>query len=69
MMDQAAREKIAEVARMISAQCEEDSKSIEGKPFTGRMVAEAFGEIDANVAVLAEMVAFLALEQMPVSGG
>lgn len=50
---------------MIAAQCEEDSKSIEGKPFTGRVVAEAFGEIDANVAVLAEMVAFLALEQMP----
>ena len=48
--------KIVEVLEMIAQDMADDAKNFDGKPFTGRTVAEYFGNQGAAIAALANIV-------------
>lgn len=48
-----------DVLKMIAADMEDDARTFDGKPFTGRTVGEYFGNHGAAIASLAEIVATL----------
>ena len=52
-------ERIAEVMRLIAADCEHDALALDHRPFDGRSVGEQFGNILAAVKSLAEAVEVL----------
>lgn len=56
MMTLAQLEERIRVARMIVDDAEADAKALDGKPFTGRAVAEAMGEHLAQTQALARLV-------------
>ena len=47
----------SDVLRMIARDCEEDTRMREGQAFTGQNVAAALGEICAQIAAIAEILA------------
>jgi hypothetical protein len=51
--------KIIETLEMISQDMADDAKNFDGKPFTGRTVAEYFGNQGAAIATLANIVKLL----------
>jgi hypothetical protein len=48
-----------ETLRAIQRDCAQDAQEIDGKPFTGRVVAEQFGSTLAMIAALARCVELL----------
>ena len=50
------KEKIIKVLEMIAQDQQDDATAFEGKPFTGRTVAEYFGNQGAAIAALARIV-------------
>lgn len=55
-MDKLQIEKIIKVLNMIEEDMREDAEHMDGKPFNGRTVAEAFGHQGAAIAALAVMM-------------
>jgi hypothetical protein len=43
------------VLRMIALDMEHDAEEMDGKPFDGRTIAEAFGQVRAAIASLAKI--------------
>ena len=58
--------KIIEVLEMIAQDMQDDAKNFDGKPFTGRTVAEYFGNHSAAIATLANVVKSL-VESRPTT--
>lgn len=56
--------KIIEVLEMIAKDQADDAKNFEGAPFTGRVVAEYFGNQGAAIAALANIIKSL-IESRP----
>jgi hypothetical protein len=54
-------ERILEVTRMVSDDCEKDAKTLDGMPFCGTNVGIRLGEIYAMIKALADTQAALAL--------
>jgi hypothetical protein len=54
-------ESIISVMEMVQSDCEQEAMSIDGKPFTGGVVAEQLGNLLAEVAAVAKAVEALAL--------
>jgi hypothetical protein len=50
----------AEIMRTVAADCEADATRVDSRPFTGRGVGEALGEMLAMIAACAKSVAVLA---------
>ena len=50
------KEKIIEVLEMIAKDMKNDAREFDGKPFTGKTVAEYFGYQGAAIASLAEII-------------
>ncbi len=50
------RARVAEILQMIEDDMYADTQKMEGQPFTGAVVAAAFGELRATIAVLAEII-------------
>lgn len=48
--------RMTKVADMIIADTESDMKEMEGAPFTGKAVAEAFGKQAASIVTLTNMI-------------
>jgi hypothetical protein len=48
--------KIVETLEMIAQDMADDAKNFDGKPFTGRTVAEYFGNHGAAIAALANII-------------
>ena len=59
--------KIIETLEMIAQDMKNDAKNFDGKPFTGRTVAEYLGNVGAAVATLANIVKLL-VESHPDKG-
>lgn len=57
------RERIKQVLATIETDAEADALALDGKPFTGRTMAELFGETYAAIEALARVNAYL-LEQI-----
>ena len=55
---------VSEVARMVFADAETDAVALDGKPFTGRVVAETFGSTLAMIAALAKCIETLAADDV-----
>lgn len=49
-------DKRIKVLEMIAMDMENDAKSFDGKPFTGKTVAEYFGNQGAAIAALADII-------------
>jgi len=58
--------KIVEVLEMIAQDMADDAKNFDGKPFTGRTVAEYFGNQGAAIAALANIIKSL-VESRPTN--
>lgn len=56
-------DRIAEVMRLIQADTEADVLAFEGAPFTGKTVAEMFGNLSAAVNATAKAIEALASAQ------
>ena len=56
MPDLKTKEQIDTVLNMIAADMKNDAKEFDGRPFTGRTVAEYFGYQGAAIAALANIV-------------
>lgn len=52
----ATKEKKLEILQMIIDDTESDAAAFEGKPFTGKTVAEYFGAIGAQIQALANII-------------
>jgi hypothetical protein len=50
------KQEIKKVLDMIAQDMADDAKSFDGKPFTGRTVAEYFGNQGAAIAALAKII-------------
>lgn len=50
------KEKVSKVLDMIAQDMKDDAKNFDGQPFTGRTVAEYFGNQGAAIAALANIV-------------
>lgn len=50
------KEEVAKVLDMIAQDQHDDAKNFEGKPLTGRVVAEYFGNQGAAIAALAKII-------------
>lgn len=51
---------LSDTMRQVAADCATDAANIDGQPFTGRNVAEAFGTTLAMLAAVAKVAAILA---------
>ena len=51
-----SKEKIIKILETIAQDMEDDAKNFDGRPFTGRTVAEYCGNQGAAIAVLANIV-------------
>lgn len=49
--------KMIEVCEKVSADVEQDARDFDGKPFTGKTVAEYFGYHGAAIKAIADMLA------------
>lgn len=56
------KEKLIKTLEMIAEDMANDAKEFDGKPFTGRTVAEYFGNQGAAIATLANIVKILVEE-------
>lgn len=54
------KEKIIEVCNLVISETEQDMKELDGKPFNGRTMAEAFGKQAAGTVALANLIILLA---------
>lgn len=50
---------VVKALEMIAQDMKDDAKNFDGKPFTGRTVAEYFGNQGAAIAALAEIIKLL----------
>lgn len=50
------KDKIIEVCKMIMEDAKNDAENFDGQPFTGRTVAEYFGNHGASIAALANII-------------
>lgn len=57
-----ALDRIPELMMEVADDCARDVQKMDGAPFNGRTVAEAFGNVNAMVAVVARAVGSLAEE-------
>lgn len=57
------KEKVSKVLDMIAQDMKDDAKNFDGQPFTGRTVAEYFGNQGAAIAALANIVKDLVNEE------
>lgn len=53
--------RIIDVMEMVQSDCEQEAMSIDGKPFTGGVVAEQLGNLLAEVSAVAKAVQTVAL--------
>ena len=51
-----------EVLKMISEDAKNDARYYEGRPFSGREVAEYFGKMGAMVATLARLIGHIVID-------
>ncbi len=58
----------SEVLEMIAADMKNDASAFEGRPFTGKTVAEYLGNLGAAIAALANIIKELS-EQIEIRGG
>jgi hypothetical protein len=54
---------VIKVLRAIAQDMKNDAKNFDGKPFTGRTVAEYFGNQGAAIAALAHIIETLIVEE------
>jgi hypothetical protein len=52
-----------EVMRLIIEDCTEDTRQLEGQPFTGKVLGPEFGKIRAQIAALADTIDKMLKEQ------
>jgi hypothetical protein len=62
------KEKVSKVLEMIAQDMKDDAKNFDGEPFTGRTVAEYFGNQGAATTALANIVKDLVNEQAAQQG-
>lgn len=55
-MSKTKKEKIIQVLEMIAKDAENDATDFDGKPFTGKTVAEYMGNHSASIKALAEIL-------------
>lgn len=55
-----SRRRVAEVMEMVANDMETDAKALDGKPFDGKTVAVALGNLCAGVQACAKAIAILA---------
>jgi hypothetical protein len=55
-MKKEEKEKALRVLAMISDDMENDAKEFDGKPFTGKVIAEYFGNQGAAISALANII-------------
>lgn len=49
-------DKLIKICEMISSDAEYDAKKFDGKPFTGKIVAEYLGNLGAEISALSEII-------------
>ena len=58
-----SNKKLIEILEMLAVDMKKDAENLDGKPFTGKVVAEQFGYQGAAIAALANAIILILLDK------